>query len=140
MTGILEQILADVQALRQEVAALRSGQAAPAQQYVAPAQLAPAQLAPTNTFAGVGLNAAPVQQQPPANVTDAMILELIQPHLGNDALKSALGDTMRGMGIATMQEIQPHQNGAVYAAFQQVLQRFGIGGAQAAPAQPQSII
>lgn len=110
-------------ALRAAANALDGGNVAATQQSVAPAALTP----------------APVMQQPitpaaPQTVTDADLLALIQPHLDNAALKAELGNVMRGMGINGLPEAQPHQFGPLYAAFQGVLARYGIGGPAPSPA------
>lgn len=63
---------------------------------------------------------APVQQ-PASNVTAEAITALIQPHVGNEAIKGALGAAMRAMGINALPETQPHQFGALYQAFQNVI-------------------
>jgi hypothetical protein len=79
----------------------------------------------------------PVQQaQPPSNITDAMLVELIQPHIGNEAIKAALGNAMRANGVANLPDAQPHQYATLYAAFQSVLAQFGIGANASAPQQP----
>lgn len=94
---------------------------APQPQYVAP-QPAP----------------APAPQTPPpaSNVTADQITALIQPHVANPAIKDALGVAMRSMGINALPEAQPHQYGALYQAFQNVIAQYTTAGAapQAAPA------
>lgn len=124
MSGILEQILAEVQAIRAMITAnapVAVGQFQPQQQFAQP-HLAQAQYAQQQTF-----NPAMLQgpgTTAPQNVTADMITALIQPHLGSDVLKKALGDTMRAMGINALPEIQPHQYGEVYQRFQGVIQQF----------------
>lgn len=92
---------------------------------------------PTNDIMAVQ---QPITQAPPT-VTQDQLMGLIKPHVGNDTIKTALGVAMRGMGIGSLPEAQPHQFGAMYAAFQQVLAAHGIGGvAQVQQAAPTSII
>lgn len=77
----------------------------------------------------------------PSGVTAEQLTELIMPHIGNQAIKEALGVAMRENGVANLPEAQPHQYGTLFTAFQGVLQRFGIGAsAPANPAPPASII
>lgn len=96
----------------------------------------------TNDGLGVGLTHQPVVQQPVVtqpqaaqNIDADAITALIQPHIGNDAIKADLGVAMRSLGINGLPETQPHQYGTLYSLFQGVLAKYGIGGAGAA--QPQ---
>jgi hypothetical protein len=123
MSGILEQVLAELQAIRN---LLQAGAAAPAQQ-PAPVQ-----------YAAPAVAAAPVQQyippqQPTVAVTSESITALIQPHLANAAIKEALGATMRAMGINALPETQPHQYGELYARFQGVIAQYAGAQPAAAP-------
>lgn len=158
MTGILEQILGELSAIRAQIAAGGTGGAAyspPATVgYVAPvAPLAPVadpnalaaqqyaavQLAQQQQFAAA--QAAQQQAQVPTGVNADMLTNLIQPHVANQAIKDDLGTAMRAMGINALPETQPHQYGALYAAFQQVIARHtGGGAAPSAPALNNSII
>lgn len=130
MSGILEQLLAAIQANTAAVQAMtgvpqqyvqpQQGQIGgvvqqPQQQYVQPQQPAP-------------------MQQPQPNVTADTITALIQPHIANPALKDALGAAMRGMGINALPETQPHQYAALYAAFQNVIAQHAGGAPQQQPA------
>lgn len=119
MTGILEAIHADLQIIK----GLLNGAAA-----AQPA--APVQPAPIDPFA-----AAPVQ--PPAQITEAQVMSLIEPHLDNAALKGALSQVLAAMGIARLPEARPDQLPELYQRFSGVIAQFA---AQPAPAQPQSII
>lgn len=112
--GILEQLLAAIQANTAAHAngGTANGGAAPAHQ--------PAYVPPQS--------AQPLQ---PSSITAEQITALIQPHIGNEQIKTALGNAMRANGVANLPEAQPHQYGALYQAFQNVLAQFGIGGAQA---------
>lgn len=69
-----------------------------------------------------------------ATVTEQQLTDLIMPHIGNEAVKTALGEAMRAMGIGSLPETQPHQYAPLYASFQGVLARFGLGGAAPAAA------
>lgn len=101
----------------------------------------------TNDGLGVGLAQQPVVTQPVVtqpvvtqpvtqNIDADAITALIQPHIGNDAIKADLGAAMRSIGINGLPETQPHQYGQLYTLFQGVLAKYGIGGAGAA--QPQA--
>ncbi len=127
MSGILEQVLAELQAIRN---LLQAGAAAPAQQPVQPAYVPPQQPAPVQPAYVPPQQPAPVQ--PAANITAESITALIQPHIANPAIKEALGATMRAMGINALPETQPHQYGELYARFQGVIAQYS--GAQPAPA------
>lgn len=82
---------------------------------------------------------APAAQPPATTVTEQQLTDLIVPHIGNEAVKVALGEAMRAMGIGSLPETQPHQYAPLYASFQGVLAKFGLGGA-APPAASTSII
>jgi hypothetical protein len=132
LSGILEAIYAELQAIRAQLAQAtppQQGYQAPMQQYAAPQQQYAAPQAPVQQ--------APVQQAPPQNITADTILALIQPHIGNPVTKEALGGAMRAMGINALPDTQPHQFAELYARFQAVLAQ----PVQQAPAvQPTSII
>lgn len=127
MSGTLEQLIA---ALNANTAALLGNNAL-------------AGSAPQQTHA-IGLVSPP--QQPvapinvPSNITADTITALIQPHIGNDAIKADLGAAMRSLGINGLPETQPHQYGQLYALFQGVLAKYGIGGAAQPTATSTSII
>ena len=121
MSGVLENMQGAIVALQQEVAALKAAMSA------APAAAA-------NPFAPP--TAAAAAPAVPANVTDEQIVQLITPHLENDAIKAALGAEMRAMGINALPEAQPHQYSELYGRFQRVI----AAGAAAAPAAATSII
>jgi hypothetical protein len=70
----------------------------------------------------------PQQQTNAPTVTAEQITALIQPHVGNEAIKAALGVAMRAMGINALPEAQPHQYAALHQAFQGVLAAHGVGG------------
>ena len=81
-------------------------------------------------FAGFG-GAAPAQQaQQQVQATDAMIMELIQPHLANATLKAALQAELAAMGINGLPNAQPAQYNEIYQRFQRVIGAAG-GGQQA---------
>lgn len=82
-----------------------------------------------------GVTQAPIAQT--ATVTEEQLTGLIMPHVANDTIKAALGEAMRSMGVNALAEAKPHQYGPLYVAFQQVLARYGIGGAPPQQ-QPQS--
>lgn len=69
---------------------------------------------------------------PPLNVPEVtadQLTALITPHVVNENIKAALGASMRALGVNALVEAQPHQYGALYAAFQAVLAAHGIGAA-----------
>lgn len=122
MTGILEAIHADLQIIK---AALQNGAAAPA------ASAQPAAPAVVDPF---GL-AAPAAPAAPAAVTEAQVMALIEPHLDNAALKTALQGVLGQMGIARLPDARPDQYPELYTRFTGVIQQFA-----AQPAAPTSII
>lgn len=139
MTGILEQISADIRAntdALNRIAAAMTGGAAIPQGTGSVANLAPTATMTAQQGASMMANAPP----PPQGVTSEQLLQLIQPHIGNDTIKAELGNAMRAMGINGLPEVQPHQYGPLYQEFQRVLARFGIGGAAPQQTQNASII
>lgn len=112
--GILEQISADIQA---NTAALNR---------IAAAQGGPTGGAPAGATT---MGTAAAVQPAPTGITPEAITALITPHVSNPTLKEAFGTAMRAMGINALPEVQPHQYGPLYAAFQQI-----IAGAQTAGA------
>lgn len=126
MSGIMEQVLAELQGIR---AALTGAPTQPSQ----PAQIAQ----------------QPVQAQQPANdpfapatpatngaITEAHVMALIEPHLDNVALKAGLSAVLQQMGIARLPEARPDQYPSLYNAFQGVIAQYAATPAQ----QPTSII
>lgn len=78
---------------------------------------------------------------PPATVSAEELTGLIMPHIGNEAIKAALGVAMRNMGVNGLPEARPDQYPALYASFQSVLTAHGVGtGAPAAQVLSASII
>jgi hypothetical protein len=133
--GILENILIELRNINARLSSMggiATGQVAapaihsaatqtysppPAQQYSPP----PAMASP------------PAMTSPPAQtITADTITALITPHIGNEAVKKALGDTMRAMGIANLPDTQPHQFAELYQRFQGVIAQFTGGGAPSA--------
>lgn len=131
MTGVLETMRAELTAATAAIAALQ-------QQFATLASggggVSAATPAAADPFAGFGAAAAP---PPPANIGEAELTALIQPHIDNPAMKAALGAAMREAGIASLQEIQPAQYAGLYAKFQQVI---AAGGAAPAAATPSSLV
>lgn len=123
MDGILERLIAAINA---NTAAIL-GQA-PAANPVAPAILTPA------------IQAVAQLTPAPASVTGDQITALIQPHIGNETIKTALGVAMRAMGINALPETQPHQFVPLYQAFQAVIAAHTGGAGQTTPAPSASII
>ena len=72
--------------------------------------------------------AQPVLSAAAQAATGESLLALIQPHIGNEAIKGALGVAMRNLGIQGLPEAQPHQYSALYSAFEGVLAQYGVGG------------
>lgn len=82
--------------------------------------------------------------QPPGytnsqGITAEAITALIQPHVGNQQIKDALGATMREMGINALPDTQAHQFAELYNRFQGVIARFTQGGQQPPPQTPSII-
>lgn len=111
-------------------------------------------------LAGTAVSGSPHQLQPPPayqpppqqqytpqppgytnsqGITAEAITALIQPHVGNQQIKDALGATMREMGINALPDTQAHQFAELYNRFQGVIARFTQGGQQPPP-QTASII
>lgn len=147
--GLLEQIAADVAAIKAAVAAMQgnlaqSGTAGTLTQHAvaSPAPVDPAALERARLEAQLAaLNGGTAQAAPaaqvPANVTSDQLMALIHPHLENAAVKEALGAAMRAAGINALPEAQPHQYGDLYARFQAVITQHA---ANPAPAPATSII
>lgn len=76
----------------------------------------------------------------PAGITADHITALIQPHIGNEAIKTGLGVAMRTLGVNALPETPAHLFGPLYQAFQAVLAQHGVGGVGAAAAPSASII
>lgn len=133
MTGILEQILADVQAIKAALAnGAQTAQVAVTQPVIDPAaeqrRALEAQLAALNAgTATTGI--ATAQTTAPANVTSEQLMGLITPHLENPAIKEDLGGAMRAAGINALPEAQPHQYGDLFQRFQAVIAKHTSGAA-----------
>lgn len=117
MSGIIENMHAELQTLKTEmqtlkahVATLQAGGGTPA--------VAPAATDPFAPFGGTAPAAAPAA---PVNVTREQLLALIQPHLDNDATKTALGNAMRAAGYSALDQIPEAQYGAMYGQFQAIV-------------------
>lgn len=124
-TGILEQILASVQATQAMVQAMQ--QQAGSQQPAPPVDPAAAERARLEAQLAA-LNGGTQQQQPAppvGTVTSDQLMALITPHLDNAAVKEALGGAMRAAGINALPEAQPHQYADLYARFQAVIAQHG---------------
>lgn len=127
MSGILEQILAELQAIKAILSAgapVATQPVVPATQPVVSATQQVSAAAPADPF---GL-AAPAATA----VTDAMVMGLIEPHLDNAPLKAGLQAVLAQMGIARLPEARPDQLPALYTAFQQVIAQFSSPPAGAA--------
>ena len=81
-------------------------------------------------FAMPGTGATQQQQQ--VQATDAMIMELIQPHLANATLKAALQAELAAMGINGLPNAQPGQYNEIYQRFTRVISASGTGTAAGA--------
>ena len=135
MTGVLETMRAELTAATAAIAALQ-------QQFATLASggggVSAATPAAADPFAGFGAPAPAAAPPPPANIGEAELTALIQPHIDNPAMKAALGAAMREAGIASLQEIQPAQYAGLYAKFQQVIAANSGGAAPAAT--PSSLV
>lgn len=135
MTGVLETMRAELTAATAAIAALQQQFATLASGGGGVSAAAPAAADP---FAGFGAPAPAASPPPPANIGEAELTALIQPHIDNPAMKAALGAAMREAGIASLQEIQPAQYAGLYAKFQQVIA--AGGAAPAAAGTPSSLV
>jgi hypothetical protein len=108
MSGIMEAILGELQAIR---LALSTGPA------LSNGGIQQQQPAATDAF-GMPVNPAPTT---PANVTEAQVMALIEPHLENAPLKAGLQAVLAAMGIARLPEARPDQYVELYTKFQSVI-------------------
>lgn len=83
---------------------------------------------PLAALQGLGAPATGPTVHVPDNLTGDMITALITPHVGNEAIKAALGVEMRAMGISALPETQPAQYAELYRRFATVLAANGVGG------------
>jgi len=121
MTGILEQLQADVASIK----ALLNGGGTPA--INTPAQ-------PVDAFGGF----APAAPAAPVQITETHIMELIQPHLENAAVKAALQANLASLGITRLPDARPDQYPEMYRLFSATLAQHAKPSVQ--PAAPTSII
>lgn len=134
MSGILESMKAQLDANTAEIATLKSMIANIGTGTVAQTAAAAA-AAPADPFAALSGGTTAAAAAAPTHVTPEMIMELIQPHLANEAVKAKLGEAMRSMGIDNLNNVQAHQYGDLYVKFQAV-----VSGAGAATGGGASII
>lgn len=115
MSGIIEEINSKLDRI---IAFLSQQQTAPAQQ---------PQQATNMGLNGSGAGTPHVDpfgvpsQQQQVQVTDDMIMQLIQPHLANEAVKAQLTAQLQAMGIPNLPAAQPGQYADIYARFKAVL-------------------
>lgn len=146
MSGILEQIAADVAAIKAHLAS-GAGAAQPQAFAAQPQTLAQqpqaqplAQQANLLGGAPTGAQTPPAGQYPPA--TQEMIVALVTPLVNDPNTKAALQAEMHAMGVAALPDAQPHQYPELYHRFQQVQLRQQAAQAQVQQpaASPASII
>jgi hypothetical protein len=149
VTGIMEQILDELKAIRQTLAAagLRPpliGQAGPDTVPIPvpadPVQQPSAQVIPMvqpNAGGLMDLGSTLPPTLPEKVVTDADVTDLIQPHLANPALKAAFQGVIKQMGIERLPEAKPEQYAELFQRFTAVIQQ---SGQAAQPAATLSII
>ena len=146
MTGVLEQMQAQIAALTTTVDAIKNWintngsaqSAAPqqaAQQAVAAQQQQAAGLGGLSLGGGLGATAPAVQ-----NVTAEMITGLITPYLENEAVKQQLTAQLSAMGIGALGDTPPEKYGELYGRFQQVIAAAAGNGATIGAATNNSII
>lgn len=134
MSGILEAIHAELQAINAKLSAGAAPQAAapaPAATVAAQPIQQPAVQQPTpavDPFA-----AAPPVTNGAGTVSEAQVMALIEPHLDNLALKTALSGVLGQMGIARLPEARPDQLPALYQAFQGIIAQHAAAPAAGAP-------
>lgn len=122
MSGILEQILADLQVIKAALNGAPAAAVAPA----APAAAIPAAIPGPAPAADPLSMGAPAQ--PPVAVTGDMIMALITPHLENAGVKSALAAELAALGIPGLPAAREDQYAEIYQRFQRAI------AANAAPA------
>jgi hypothetical protein len=119
MSGIMEAILAELQKINLQLAtapaALNGGAHTPAQ--------------PQTDAFGMPITQTPAVAQVPANITEAMVMGLIEPHLDNAPLKAGLQQVLAAMGIARLPEARPDQYTELYTKFQQTIAQHSGGAA-----------
>ena len=111
MSGIMEQILAELQSINASIRAQGHAPAMPA--------ATPAPAAATDPFA-----AAPAAAPPPpapTEVSEEQIMALIEPHLTNATIKSAMQGVLQTMGIARLPDTTPEQRPTLYRQFQAII-------------------
>lgn len=112
MSGIMEQVLAEVQGIAARLDALQSkgGVMPELQQQQKP------------TLDAGGLTAQPAV---PPNLTDDALMSLIEPYLENMTIKTGLQQVLAQMGIPRLPEAKPEQYEELYRKFTAVIQQHG---------------
>jgi hypothetical protein len=126
MSGILENILSELQAIRLALAtspAASNGHIPAAQPQ--PVQPVAQPVAQPDPFAAAPQQ--PVQQA----VTEADVMALINPHLANANVKAALQGVLAQLGIARLPDARPDQYAELYNRFNAVIQQASGAAAQA---------
>lgn len=138
MSGILEQIFADLQIVKQMLANGAAQPAAAQPSNVVPITPAVVAAPATDAF-GMPVAAAPAAV--PANMTEETVMALIRPHLENEAVRTALSVAMNEAGLQKLPDAQPHQYPDLYQRFTAVIAKHAGGaGTPAIPAASSSII
>ena len=125
MTGLLEQVLAEVQAINTRLDTLHpKGGVMPELTQQQPAMPA------ADPLAAAGLTAQPpAQPNIPANLTDDALMSLIEPYLANATIKTGLQQALAAMGIPRLPEARPDQFAELYQRFQAVIAQHSGGNA-----------
>ena len=119
MSGIMEQVLAEVQAINARLDAMKPlGGVMPELQQQQPVQQA---TPPADPLTAAGLTAqAPAA---PTDLTDDKLMSLIEPYLANLTIKTGLQQVLANMGIPRLPEAKPEQYAELYQRFQAVIQQ-----------------
>jgi hypothetical protein len=126
MTGILEQILAELQAISVKLDSTWSptatGAAADAIINVGAAVVA---TQPVDPFAMGTPTPTPSPAPTAVNYTDDQIMALIEPYLNNVPVKQDFQVVLQSMGIPKLIEARPDQYNELYQKFTAVIQKHG---------------
>jgi hypothetical protein len=134
MTGIIEQMAADIAAIKMM---LSNGQSQP--QPVQPQRQQPPLAAEQMAIDPFAMT-APVQQPVQRQVTSGEINALIMPHIQNQAVKEALSGELQAMGIDRLPNARPDQLAEIYQRFEQVIARFAALNSGSQPQAATGII
>lgn len=144
MTGILEQILAELQAIKAAVGAPGVTQLPATTGLAINGSGQPVQTPAVDPMAGFTTPAPTPALQPPAQVqvTDEMVMKLVSDNVGNEQVKAAMKAVLNSMGIPSLPETRPDQLPMLYQQLMAVVTQHGgnIGAAVPASSPPPGLI